>query len=82
MVETTMDLSELYASSSRRRPDLSRAMVKDFAEALMGAEARVCGAAYGERSPERVNRRKRPEVEVGQVVRSATRPRPPEGPRR
>jgi Transposase, Mutator family len=32
--------------------------VKDFAEALMGAEAEaVCGAGYGERSPERVNRR-------------------------
>jgi putative transposase len=33
-------------------------MVKSFAEALMGAECDViCGAAYGERSPERVNRR-------------------------
>ena len=31
-------------------------MVQDFAEALMGAEAdALCGAAYGERSPERVN---------------------------
>src|SRR5213595_1160270 len=39
-------------------PDLLRAMVKDFAEALMGAEVDVlCGAGYGERSPERVNRR-------------------------
>jgi putative transposase len=39
-------------------PDLLRAMVKDFAEALMGAEAdALCGAGYGERSPERVNRR-------------------------
>jgi transposase-like protein len=39
-------------------PDLLRAMVKDFAEALMGAEAdALCGASYGERSPERVNRR-------------------------
>src|SRR5881296_3535271 len=39
-------------------PDLLRAMVKDFAEALMSADAdAVCGAAYGERSPERVNRR-------------------------
>src|SRR2546422_7742600 len=39
-------------------PDLLRAMVKDFAEALMGAEAdALCGAPYGERSPERVNRR-------------------------
>jgi transposase-like protein len=37
-------------------PDLLRAMVQDFAEALMGAEAdALCGASYGERSPERVN---------------------------
>jgi transposase-like protein len=33
-------------------------MVKDFAEALMSADAdAVCGAGYGERSSERVNRR-------------------------
>src|SRR3954470_24426013 len=39
-------------------PDLLRAMVQEFAEALMGAEAdALCGAGYGERSPERVNRR-------------------------
>src|SRR5688572_399564 len=39
-------------------PDLLRAMVQDFAEALMGAEAdALCGAPYGARSPERVNRR-------------------------
>jgi transposase-like protein len=39
-------------------PDLLRAMVRDFAEALMGAEIdALCGAGYGERSPERVNRR-------------------------
>jgi transposase-like protein len=39
-------------------PDLLRAMVKEFAEALMGADAdAICGAGYGERSPERVNRR-------------------------
>src|SRR5436189_3355496 len=39
-------------------PDLLRAMVKEMAEALMGAEAdALCGAGYGERSLERVNRR-------------------------
>ena len=39
-------------------PDLLRTMVKDMAEALMSADAdAVCGAGYGERSPERVNRR-------------------------
>jgi transposase-like protein len=39
-------------------PDLLRVMVKDFAEALMSADAdAVCGAGYGERTRERVNRR-------------------------
>jgi transposase-like protein len=38
--------------------DLLREMVRSFAEMLMGAEADVlCGASYGEVSPERVNRR-------------------------
>lgn len=38
--------------------DLLAEMVKTFAEALMSAEAdAVCGAGYGERSPERVNSR-------------------------
>src|SRR4029077_4029466 len=38
-------------------PDLLRAMVQDFAEALMGAEAdALCGAGYGERTPERLHR--------------------------
>jgi putative transposase len=39
-------------------PDLLRAMVKTFADALMSAEAdAVCGAPYGRRSEERVNSR-------------------------
>src|SRR5260370_32075389 len=39
-------------------PDLLRVMVKDFAEALMSADAdAVCGAGWGERTPERGNRR-------------------------
>src|SRR5437763_9154205 len=39
-------------------PDLLRAMVKTFAEALMSAEAdAICGAPYGVRSEERVNSR-------------------------
>jgi putative transposase len=38
--------------------DLLREMVKVFAQQLMGADAdAACGADYGERSPERVNRR-------------------------
>jgi len=59
VVETTMDLNEwLRKRLEQASPDLLRAMVKDFAEALMGAEAdALCGAPYGERSPERVNRR-------------------------
>src|SRR6184192_1782627 len=52
-----MELSSwLRKQLEQASPDLLRAMVQDFAEALMGAEAEVlCGAPYGERSPERVN---------------------------
>jgi putative transposase len=59
VVEDMMDVRGwLREQLEQASPDLLRAMVKDFAEALMGAEAEVlCGAAYGERSPERVNRR-------------------------
>lgn len=39
-------------------PDLLRAMVKTFADALMSAEAdAVCGAPYGQRSEDRTNSR-------------------------
>jgi len=39
-------------------PDLLRAMVKTFADALMSADAdAACGAGYGQRSEERVNSR-------------------------
>ena len=39
-------------------PDMLRAMVKSFAEALMSAEAdAICGAEYGQSSAERVNSR-------------------------
>ncbi len=59
MVETTMELSSwLRKQLEQASPDLLRAIVQDFAEALMGAEAdALCGAAYGERSPGRVNKR-------------------------
>jgi transposase-like protein len=59
VVETTMDVSAwLRKQLEQASPDLLRAMVRDFAEALMGVEAdALCGAAYGERSPARVNRR-------------------------
>jgi putative transposase len=39
-------------------PDLLRQMIATFANAMMSAQAdQVCGAGYGERSPERTNRR-------------------------
>jgi putative transposase len=59
VVETTMELSSwLRKQVEEAHPDLLRAMVKEMAEALMGAEAdAVCGAGWGERSPEWVNRR-------------------------
>jgi putative transposase len=59
VVANTMDaVSWLRKQLEEAHPDLLRAMVKDFAEALMSADAdAVCGAGYGERSPERVNRR-------------------------
>src|SRR5215204_1268485 len=54
-----MDVSSwLRKQLEEASPDLLRLMVKDFAEALMSADAdAVCGAGYGERTPERVNRR-------------------------
>jgi transposase-like protein len=57
VVEMTMDVeSWLRKRLEEASADLLRAMVQDFAEALMGAEAdALCGAPYGERSPERVN---------------------------
>src|SRR6266851_3589695 len=52
-----MDISGwLRKQLEEASPDLLRAMVQEFAEALMGTEAdALCGAGYGERSPERVN---------------------------
>src|SRR5829696_2827984 len=43
---------------SQASPDLLRQMVQIFAEALMSADAdAVCGAGYGQRSPDRRNTR-------------------------
>jgi putative transposase len=54
-IDLTGFLDEHLAQAS---PDLLRAMMKTFAEALMGAEAEaICGAGYNARSPERVNSR-------------------------
>jgi len=59
VVEHTMDVTDwLRKQLEEAHPDLLRAMVKEMAEALMSADAdAVCGAGYGERSPERINRR-------------------------
>jgi putative transposase len=57
VVEVTMDVqSWLRKRREEASPDLLRVMVREFAQALMGAEAdALCGADYGERSPGRVN---------------------------
>lgn len=46
---TSVDLARSVGEKlERASPDLLRAMVKAFAEALMGAEAdAMCGAPYG-----------------------------------
>jgi len=59
VVDTTMDgLAWLRKQVESADTDLLREMVKVFAERLMAEEAdAICGAGYGERSDERVNRR-------------------------
>lgn len=59
MVEHTMDPTAwLRKQLEEADPDLLREMVRTFSEALMGAEAdALCNASFGERSPERSNRR-------------------------
>ena len=61
MVDSTMDVSGwLRKQLEEASPDLLRVMVKDFAEALMSADAdAVCGAGCGERTPERGQPQKR-----------------------
>ena len=59
MVEITMNgLQEMRKLIEEGDIDVLRTMVKQMAEALMGAEVDVlCGAAHGERHPERTNQR-------------------------
>jgi len=59
VVDPTMDaVAWLRKQLEDGNEDLLREMVKVFCEQLMGAEAdALCGAGYGERSPDRVNRR-------------------------
>ncbi len=48
-------LADQLAAAS---PDLLRSMLSTFIQALMGAEAdAACGAAYGQRTDERLNSR-------------------------
>lgn len=59
MVEATMDpLAWLGKHLEEADTDLLREMVRTFIQHLMSAQAdAICGAPYGERSAERVNRR-------------------------
>ena len=59
MISRSMDaLAWLRKQLETDNNDLLREMVRSFAEELMGAEAdAVCGAPYGEISPDRTNRR-------------------------
>jgi transposase-like protein len=51
-------LDWLHKHLEQDTPDLVRDMLGAFVQTLMGAEAdAICGAGYGERSPERVNSR-------------------------
>jgi transposase-like protein len=56
---TSVDLAHVPGGNLvAARPDLLRAMVQAFAEALMGADADApCGAPYAQPSAERVNYR-------------------------
>ena len=55
-VDPVQLLEQQLAAAS---PDLLQQMVVSLANAMMSAQAdQVCGAGYGERSGERVNRRK------------------------
>ena len=58
-VSKSMDLVELVREHlAKASPDVLRELVEAFANALMSAEAdAICGAPYGEVSPERVDRR-------------------------
>ena len=59
MIDTRMDALEwLRKQLEGDDNDLLREMVRSFAEGLMSAEADVvCGAPYGQASPDRMNRR-------------------------
>lgn len=81
---TSVDLARLSGDKLEQAgPDLLRAMVKTFAEALTGAEAdAICGAPYGQVSEERVNYRngyrdRRWDTRAGTIELAIPRLRPP-----
>src|SRR5450759_2368864 len=59
MVEVTMNgLQEMRKLIAEGDIDVLRTMVKEMAEALMGAEVdALCGASHGERHPQRTHQR-------------------------
>ena len=58
MANPSMDAASLVRQHLETHPDVVREMLHQVAQVLMGAEAdAVCGAEFGERSPERVNSR-------------------------
>ena len=59
MAEERIDLFEgLHNAVESAAPDLLRELLQAMVVTLMGAEVdALCGAGYGERSPERVNAR-------------------------
>lgn len=58
MVQNKIDPIDWLRKQLEDGSDVMRSMVQEFAERMMGAEAdALCGAAYGERSAERINTR-------------------------
>ena len=54
----SVDPAQLVEQLASASPDVLREMVTTMANALMSAQAdQLCGAEYGERSPQRANRR-------------------------
>ena len=70
----SIELSAWMAEQlSQASPDLLRQMVQIFAEALMSADAdAVCGAGYGQRSPDRRNTRDAARFDEGWDTRAGS----------
>jgi putative transposase len=58
MADETMPALPVLRKQLVEQPDLLRVLISETVQALLGAEAdAICGAQYGERSPERSNQR-------------------------